>query len=169
MPKVVPHNRSHQVSRATPNVLIPHLVNIPPGEFMQGYTNIPIPANLSSVAALFPAGDYDEQPYHLSRIQKSFYVSAFAGQKNGDPCGAPSAAMIHQIGEIHVSTHATHQAVLQRIAVPRSAFHGGARSMHPANSSTRSGIFQKIGQFLKVHFVVTGLHALPHELRHHLH
>ena len=53
------------------------MVKIPSGEFVQGYTNTPIPANLSNAAELFPNGDYDEQPYHTSRIQKSFYVSAF--------------------------------------------------------------------------------------------
>ena len=56
---------------------LPHMVKIPSGEFVQGYTNTPIPANLSNAAELFPNGDYDEQPYHTSRIQKSFYVSAF--------------------------------------------------------------------------------------------
>ena len=53
------------------------MVKIPSGEFVQGYTNTPIPANLSNAAELFPNGDYDEQPYHTSKIQKSFYVSAF--------------------------------------------------------------------------------------------
>ena len=41
---------------------------------MQGYTNTPIPANLSNAAKLFPNGDYDEQPYHTSQELKNRFM-----------------------------------------------------------------------------------------------
>jgi formylglycine-generating enzyme len=56
---------------------IPHIVQIPSGQFLQGYTNTPIPPELSKAAKLFPNGDFDEQPYHTAYIHRSFYASAF--------------------------------------------------------------------------------------------
>ena len=51
------------------------MVRIPPGKFQMGYSETPLPKELTTSLPYREDGDYDEKPYHYVTISKSFYVS----------------------------------------------------------------------------------------------
>ena len=50
-------------------------VDIPAGEFLMGYSKLPLPQKMSSAAFEFPNGDFDEHPWHSVSVS-AFRISA---------------------------------------------------------------------------------------------
>ncbi|MHC4574695.1 MAG: SUMF1/EgtB/PvdO family nonheme iron enzyme [Planctomycetota bacterium] len=53
------------------------LVRVEQGTFQMGIGDTPLPAELTTDRSLQPAGDFDEQPNHIVRISRPFYMGAY--------------------------------------------------------------------------------------------